>query len=99
MEARRAARKAIFFDAVGTLIYLPKSVGHHYAHAGHMVGLSLDSTALDSAFHSVWKGMPLRPATRSPREQDDKGWWRELVDKVMDQVAPQTRDLDRDAFF
>jgi putative hydrolase of the HAD superfamily len=43
--------------------------------------------------------MPARPTIDGPREDDDKGWWRELVDQVIDQVAPRTEDLDRDAFF
>ncbi len=43
--------------------------------------------------------MPARPAIEGPREDDDKGWWRELVDRVIDQVAPGTSELDRDAFF
>lgn len=91
--------KTIFFDAAGTLIYLPKSVGHHYALVGERVGLVLDSAALDQAFASCWKQMPARPAIDGPREDDDKGWWRELVDRVFDQVAPETSELDRDAFF
>src|SRR5206468_8119397 len=32
-------------------------------------------------------------------ENDDKGWWRELVDHVFDQVAPSVNELDRDNFF
>jgi putative hydrolase of the HAD superfamily len=36
---------------------------------------------------------------RCTARDDDKGWWRELVDRVFDEVAPQTKDLDRDAFF
>ena len=42
---------------------------------------------------------PARPAIDGPREDDDKGWWRELVNRVLDQVAPGTAELDRDAFF
>lgn len=91
--------KTIFFDAAGTLIYLPKSVGHHYALVGQRVGLALDAPALDRAFASCWKQMPTRPAIDGPREDDDKGWWRELVDRVIEQVAPATPELDRDAFF
>jgi putative hydrolase of the HAD superfamily len=91
--------KAIFFDAAGTLIHLPKSVGHHYALVGKRVGLALDAAALDRAFTACWKKMPARPAIDGPREEDDKGWWLELVDRVIDQVAPSTSDLDRDAFF
>ena len=63
------------------------------------MGLQLDASALDRAFGAAWKAMPARPATGAPREDDDKGWWRELVDRVFDQVAPGTKDLDRDAFF
>jgi putative hydrolase of the HAD superfamily len=91
--------KAIFFDAAGTLIYLPKSVGHHYAYVGERVGLRLDASALDGAFASCWKQTPARPAIDGPREDDDKGWWRDLVNRVLDQVSPGLDDLDRDAFF
>ena len=89
----------IFFDAAGTLIHLPQSVGHHYALVGKRVGLALDAAALDRAFAVAWKRAPTRPAIEGPREDDDKGWWRNFVDKVLDQVAPKTRELDRDAFF
>jgi putative hydrolase of the HAD superfamily len=91
--------KAIFFDAAGTLIYLPQSVGHHYAFVGGRIGLQLDASALNRAFSSCWKLMPARPAIDGPREEDDKGWWRELVNRVLDQVQPGLNELDRDAFF
>ena len=91
--------KGIFFDAAGTLIHLPKSVGHHYALVGKRVGLALDAAALDRAFTECWKKMPTRPAIDGPREDDDKGWWLRLVDRVIDRVAPSTSELDRDAFF
>jgi putative hydrolase of the HAD superfamily len=91
--------KAIFFDAAGTLIYLPKSVGRHYAYVGERIGLRLDPSALDEAFARCWKQTPARPAIDGPREDDDKGWWRELVNRVLDQVSPGLDALDRDAFF
>ncbi|MEY2576804.1 MAG: putative hydrolase of the superfamily [Verrucomicrobiota bacterium] len=91
--------KAIFFDAAGTLIHLPQSVGHHYAYVGERIGLHLDASALDRAFASCWKQMPTRPAIDGPREDDDKGWWRALVNRVLDQVSPGLDELDRDAFF
>ncbi len=91
--------KAVFFDGAGTLFHLPKGVGHHYALVGRRMGLNFDSVALDHAFAAVWNGMPWRATTRVPREDDDKGWWAELVDRVIEEVAPKTRDLDRDAFF
>ncbi|CAN5586686.1 hypothetical protein BH18VER1_BH18VER1_03570 [soil metagenome] len=91
--------KAIFFDGAGTLFHLPKGVGYHYALVGSRMGLQFDAAAVDSAFARAWSQMPPRPTTREPREDDDKGWWAELVDEVIGVVAPQTKDLDRDAFF
>src|SRR6266700_4173845 len=91
--------KAIFFDAVGTLFYLRKTVGDHYALVAKEVGLTLDAQQLDRAFFTAWKQMPRRGAIDGPRENDDKGWWRELVDLVLDQVAPSLGEMDRDNFF
>ena len=93
-----AVIKTIFFDAAGTLIHLPKSVGHHYAYVGQRIGLRLDASALDRAFANCWKRTPARPAIDGPREDDDKGW-RDLVNRVLDQVSPGLDELDRDAFF
>ena len=91
--------KAIFFDGAGTLIHLTKDVGYHYALAGERVGLNLDAAALDRAFVDSWKQMPARPTIDGPREDDDKDWWRALVNRVVDEVAPDTGELGRDAFF
>ena len=91
--------RAIFFDAVGTLFHLPKGVGFHYALAGSLVGLTLDSASLERAFHTVWQEMPARPATGRARPDDDKDWWRDLVDRVLARTAPALQEMDRDAFF
>jgi len=91
--------RAIFFDAVGTLFYLTKTVGDHYAYVGREVGLDLDAQKLERAFHAAWLQMPRRQAINNPRENDDKGWWRELVGRVFEQVAPSLSEFDRDNFF
>jgi putative hydrolase of the HAD superfamily len=91
--------KAIFFDAVGTLFYLTKTVGDHYAFVADELGLKLNAKKLDAAFYSAWKQMPPREAIDSPRENDDKDWWRELVELVLKEVAPTIDELDRDNFF
>jgi putative hydrolase of the HAD superfamily len=91
--------KAIFFDAADTLFYLTKTVGDHYAYVGDEVGLHLDAQNLERAFHTAWKQMPQRTAIDGPRENDDKGWWRELVNRVLEQVAPTLSEFDRDNFF
>ena len=91
--------RAIFFDAVGTLFQLSGTVGAHYALIGREVGLQLDADSLDRAFLAAWKRMPARPPIDGPREDDDKGWWRELVEMIFADVAPNVTDLDRDNFF
>jgi putative hydrolase of the HAD superfamily len=91
--------KAIFFDAVGTLFHLNGTVGQHYALVGNEVGLTLDAHLLDDAFYSAWEKMPRRSAISGPRENDDKGWWRELVGLVLAQAAPSLSEFDRDNFF
>jgi putative hydrolase of the HAD superfamily len=91
--------KAIFFDAVGTLFRLTNTVGDHYAYVGGEIGLDLDAQDLERAFRAAWKQMPQRAAIDGPRENDDKHWWRELVDLVLDQVAPSLSELDHDNFF
>jgi putative hydrolase of the HAD superfamily len=91
--------RAIFFDAAGTLIHLTKSVGTNYALVAARQGLALDSAQLDRAFAAVWREMPLRSATGEPRKGDDKGWWRDLIERLLNRVAPRITPLDRDAFF
>jgi putative hydrolase of the HAD superfamily len=98
-QNKPASLKAIFFDAVGTLFYLNGTVGDHYARVGSEVGVVLDPNRLDRAFYSAWNKMPQRAAIDGPRENDDKGWWRELVDLVLDQVVPSLGEFDRDNFF
>jgi putative hydrolase of the HAD superfamily len=91
--------RAILFDAAGTLFFLTKTVGDHYAYVGRQVGLNLDAQKMDRAFHAAWQRMPQRAAIEGPRENDDKAWWHELVDLVLLQVAPALSEFDRDNFF
>jgi len=91
--------KAVSFDAAGTLFYLTKTVGDHYALVAEEVGLNLNAKKLDDAFHSAWAKMPQRKAIDGPRENDDKDWWRGLADQVLGEAAPEVGKLDRDNFF
>lgn len=89
--------EVVFFDAMGTLMYLPQSVGHHYRTVAARHGLEAGEKELDAAFRSVWKQMPSRSATKAPRPDDDKGWWRDLVGRVFETIAPG-RPLSRECF-
>ena len=91
--------KIVFFDAAGTLIRLTRSVGENYALVAERQGLHLDAAELDRAFRQVWAEMPVRPATGQPRPDDDKGWWHELVERVVALSSTSVAQLDFDAFF
>jgi len=91
--------RAILFDAAGTLFYLTKTVGDHYAYVGREVGLDLDAQKLEIAFHAAWKQCHSDIQSMVRAKNDDKGWWCELVGRVLDQVAPSVNELDRDNFF
>ena len=93
--------KAIFFDAAGTLIHLPRSVGEHYREVAARFGSDLEADLLDRAFREAWAAAPPRPAQDVPRADDDKGWWRALVEDVLTRVLSpeQAGSFDRAAFF
>jgi len=59
--------QAIFFDAVGTLFYLTKTVGDHYRNRCRRGWPEVErERKLDAAFYSAWKQMPPREAIDGP---------------------------------
>jgi haloacid dehalogenase superfamily, subfamily IA, variant 1 with third motif having Dx(3-4)D or Dx(3-4)E len=91
--------KVIFFDAAGTLFHLTKSPGEHYAEVARQQGIDLSPEILDRAFLRAWKQAPIRAAISGPRLDDDKGWWRELVDVVFADYPGLPTSFDRHVFF
>lgn len=79
--------EVIFLDAAGTLIDLVEPVGPSYSRIASAHGFHAEPQQFDAAFRVAWKGMPLRPPVAGPRPDDDRGWWRELVGKVFDQLG------------
>lgn len=77
--------RVIFFDAAGTLFHLPRGVGWHYRDVALRHGADLDEAALNESFRAAWKTMPPLRETRTHRAEDERGWWRELVFKVLDE--------------
>lgn len=90
---------AVFFDAAQTLIHIPKGVAHHYREVASRHGLELDESRLKGAFRSVWKAMPARPAMNAARPDDDQGWWRELVARVLHECEANATPNVFNAYF
>lgn len=96
MESRP---QILFFDAAGTLIHLPKGVGHHYSVVARRHGWDASPEALATAFAALWKGLPAAPPSfPQPRPDDGRPWWRDLVHRLLDQTGAPPR-FDRDAYF
>lgn len=91
--------KIIFFDAAGTLFHLQKTPGEYYAEVARQQGIDLAPDILDQAFLRAWKQAPIRTAIAGPRSDDDKGWWRELVEVVLAEYPGRAASFDRNMFF
>ena len=83
--------RTIFLDAVGTLIFLPRSVGEHYRAVAKQFGADVPAADLQHAFRRAWSAAPARPPISGPRPEDDKGWWRALVANVLEQTLPSAQ--------
>ena len=91
--------RVIFFDAAGTLIGLPRGVAFHYVEVAKRNGLDIPVAVMHEAFHMTWREMPAPTVTRVRRPDDDKGWWRRFVMRVIEKCAIAPGALDREAFF
>jgi len=91
--------KTVFFDAAGTLFHLPKGVGWHYGDVAARHGAVLSEQDLNRAFRNAWKRSTPPVETRIARPDDDRSWWRALVDDVLDECSGEPLPLDRDRYF
>ena len=89
----------IFFDAAGTLIYLDRPVGWHYAFIARKHGLEVDEARIESAFREVWRARPARPPSSGPRPDDDRPWWRALALDVLRAASASAAKIDGEAWF
>lgn len=91
--------EAVYFDAAGTLIHLPQGVGYHYCLVLARHGVAVEEPTLARAFRAAWKEMPARENTTGPRVDDDKGWWKTLVGKVVAPFVSGRKGFDFEACF
>lgn len=92
--------EVIFFDAAGTLFQLRESVGAGYARVAAACGFTLDPAATGAAFRERWAGCP-PPNPGAPSDDDDRSWWRGLVDGILDSLGeiPGLGDTERESLF
>ena len=90
--------RAVFFDAAGTLFRLTRSVGWHYRDVALRHGADLREDDLNRAFRRAWKDAAAPHETEGARPDDDRGWWRALVGRVLDECG-NASGLERDAYF
>lgn len=91
--------RAVLFDAAGTLIHLPRGVGWHYRTIAARHGMTLTEESLGQAFAKAFKDAERRAATEGPRPDDDKGWWKRLVRRVLAGCGQEPADEEFDAMF
>lgn len=75
--------QALLFDAAGTLIKTAEPVGAQYARCAARHGVQVEPDTVMQAFRAVWRATPppLHPEGQTAAD-DDRGWWRTLVDDV-----------------
>jgi putative hydrolase of the HAD superfamily len=91
--------RAILFDAAGTLIHLPRGVGWHYREVAARHGLDLDETQIGPAFGKAFRAAGPRVATGISSPDDDKGWWRALVRRVIAACGKEPAEAQYDRMF
>ena len=80
---RSKVRKAVFFDAGGTLFRVYPSVGYHYSQAAGRYGLKISAPDAEESFRREFHKMA-QDGSRSAHssQRNEKRWWREIVQKV-----------------
>lgn len=81
----RKTRKAVFFDAGGTLFRPFPSVGEIYARASAPFGVVCNPEILETEFHSAWQRRGgLASLGSETSETKERGWWHSLVEEVFE---------------
>jgi putative hydrolase of the HAD superfamily len=95
-------RRAVLFDAAGTLIELCEPVGETYARIAREHGVAIAPSELESAFHTTFMKVPAMVFPGVPIEQIaplEKTWWQKVVIKTFLAADPKVHFTDFDAFF
>src|SRR5262245_17216841 len=87
-------RKAVFFDAAGTLFTVNGSVGEIYARLARQYGKQVSVADLEAGFRRCFAAAPPMAFPGASAEQVrvlEKHWWRDLVHNVFVPLGPFPR--------
>ncbi len=80
--------RAVFFDAGNTLFEVHPSVGAWYAEVARQYGTVCDSRQVEEHFRAEWDIRSRGNASsRRQTPEDERNWWRGLVQAVMDRAG------------
>ncbi len=95
-------RRAVLFDAAGTLIELRQPVGETYARVASEHGVALPPDKLEAAFRSAFKAAPAMVFPGVLIEEIsrlEKAWWHQVVSNTFRAADPDAQFPDFDGFF
>jgi putative hydrolase of the HAD superfamily len=95
-------RRAVLFDAAGTLIELREPVGETYARIARDHGVFISPSKLEAAFRVTFEKVPAMVFPGVPVAEIpplEKTWWSKVVTKTFLMAEPDVRFSDFDAFF
>jgi putative hydrolase of the HAD superfamily len=84
----------VTFDAAGTLIRLVRPPGLTYSEEARAFGYELDPHRLQAAFRVAWKSLAPPEESAGPRPDDDRGWWKELVCRTIQEAGFEIGPFD-----
>jgi putative hydrolase of the HAD superfamily len=87
--------RVVTFDAAGTLIRLLHPPGQVYSEIALQFGFQLDPVRVQNAFKMVWSSFPPPAQSDGPCPDDDRGWWRDLVAKIITEAGYRIDPFDR----
>lgn len=96
-----SARKAVAFDATGTLFEASETVGEVYARIAREYGVDLPAWRVDDGFRRILRHAPPRGvdgADEAARREEEIAWWSEIIRQTFQATDSTARFADFPAF-
>lgn len=96
------ARRAVLFDAAGTLILLREGVGESYARLAARAGVVVPAERITEAFGRIFRAAPAMVFPELPEERvaaAERHWWMQRVRETFRTADPRAEFDDFEGFF